>query len=76
MVVCIRGGSRADTLREYADLAGVPMKDKELSAEERDRWAPERQQLERDLPAARYLPGGSAQVQVRRVAPDQKGKPP
>jgi hypothetical protein len=58
----IRGSSRADALRWSADLAGVPIEDEPLPAEKRDRWAREWQQLERNLPAARYLPRGSAQV--------------
>ena len=54
LVICIRGGNRADALRWLADLAGVPMDDTPLSPEDRERWAAERRELERDLPAARY----------------------
>ena len=54
LVVQVRGGNRADALRWLADLAGVPMDDTPLSPEDRERWAAERRELERDLPAARY----------------------
>jgi hypothetical protein len=54
LVVRVRGGNRADALRWVADFAGVPMEDKPLSAEDRARWAAERRDIERDLPAARY----------------------
>jgi excisionase family DNA binding protein len=37
LVISIRGGSRADALRWCADLAGVPLNDKPLSAEDRAR---------------------------------------
>lgn len=55
LVVRVRGGNRADALRWCADLVGVPMDDTPLSPEERERWARERRELERDLPTARYL---------------------
>src|SRR5262245_1238259 len=45
----IRGGSRADALRRCADLAGVPLRDRPLSREDRARWAVERHALEADL---------------------------
>jgi len=54
LVVTVRGGTRQDALRWLADFAGVPMDDTPQSAEERKRWAAERRELERDLPAARY----------------------
>jgi len=54
LIVRARGGSRQDALRWCADLAGVQIEDKPLSPEDRARWAAERRQLERDLPAARY----------------------
>jgi len=53
LVVKVRGGNRADALRWAADLAGVPLDDKPLSAEDCARWAAERRELERDLPMAR-----------------------
>src|ERR1039458_1865723 len=52
LVVKVRGGNRADALRWAADLAGVPLDDKPLSAEGCARWAAERRELERDLPMA------------------------
>jgi hypothetical protein len=54
LVVQVRGGSRATALRWLADLAGIPLSDEPLSAEDRQRWAAERRALERDLPAARF----------------------
>jgi hypothetical protein len=54
LVVLVRGGTRADALRWLADLAGVPLDDKPLSAADRARWAAERREFERDLPEARY----------------------
>jgi hypothetical protein len=54
-----RGSSRADALRWCADLAGVPMEDRPLSAEDRARWAAEQRAIERDLPAALYWRRGA-----------------
>ena len=54
LVIRVRGGNRADALRWCADLAGMPMDDTPLSAAERARWARERREIERDMPAARY----------------------
>jgi hypothetical protein len=54
LVVHVRGGNRADALHWLADLAGVPLDDTPLTPEDRERWAAERQALERDLPAARF----------------------
>ncbi len=48
----VRGGSHKDALCWCAGLAGVPLEDRPLSAEDRARWATERRALERDLPAA------------------------
>src|ERR1017187_7791338 len=45
LVVRVRGGNRADALRWCADLAGVALEDRPLSAEDRARWAAERRQL-------------------------------
>jgi hypothetical protein len=53
LIVHVRGGSRVDALRWAADLAGVPLDDKPLFREDRARWARERRELERALPAAR-----------------------
>lgn len=53
LVQHVRGGSRADALRWCAELAGIPLSDEPLSAEDRARWAKERRALERDLPTAR-----------------------
>jgi hypothetical protein len=53
LVVHVRGGNRADALRWCAGLAGIPLSDEPLSAEDRARWAKERRALERDLPTAR-----------------------
>lgn len=53
LIVQLRGGSRADALRWVAEFAGVPLDDKPFSAEDRARWAAERRELERELPAAR-----------------------
>ncbi|MGA3099089.1 MAG: hypothetical protein ABSF25_21745 [Bryobacteraceae bacterium] len=53
LVQRVRGCSRADALRWCADLAGVPLEDKPLAPEDRERWAAERRELERDLPDAR-----------------------
>ena len=52
LVVRVRGGNRASALRWCADLVGVPMEDRPLSPADRERWARERRELERDLPAA------------------------
>ena len=49
----VRGGTRAEALRWVADLAGIQLDDKPLSAEARARWAAERRELDRDLPDAR-----------------------
>jgi hypothetical protein len=54
LVVRVRGGSRQDALKWLADFAGVPLQDQPLSAEERRRWAEERQQVEQYLPDAQY----------------------
>jgi hypothetical protein len=59
LVVRVRGGNRADALRWCADLAGVPMEDRPLSPAERERWARDRRELERDLPAARLWRRGA-----------------
>jgi hypothetical protein len=53
LVVRVRGGTRAEALRWVADLAGIQLDDKPLSAEARARWAAERRELDRDLPDAR-----------------------
>jgi hypothetical protein len=53
LVIQARGGNRADALRWCAELAGIPLDDKPLSADDRARWAAERRELERDLPGAR-----------------------
>lgn len=53
LVVRVRGGSRADALRWLADYAGIPLGDQPLSSADRARWAAERRETERDLPAAR-----------------------
>jgi hypothetical protein len=53
VIVRVRGGSRADALRWAADLAGVQLKDTPLSPRERERWAAERREIERNLPTAR-----------------------
>jgi hypothetical protein len=50
----VRGGSRYDALRWLAVYAGVPLDDRPLSQDERERWAEERRRVERDLPTARY----------------------
>ncbi len=52
LVVRVRGGGRADALRWCAELAGIPLDDKPLSAADRTRWAAERRELERELPNA------------------------
>lgn len=52
LVVRVRGGSRPDALRWLADLAGIPLDNRPLSASERARWAAERRAIEKDLPAA------------------------
>jgi hypothetical protein len=54
LVVRVRGGNRADALRFVADLTGLPMDDTPLTPEDRERWAAERRELERELPTARY----------------------
>jgi hypothetical protein len=54
LVVRVRGGNRADALRWLADLTGVALSDKPLSAEGRERWIRERRAFERNLPMARY----------------------
>jgi hypothetical protein len=59
LVQRIRGGNRADALRYAADLAGVPLDNKPLSAVDRARWGAERREFERDLPAARYWRRGT-----------------
>jgi hypothetical protein len=53
LVVRVRGGNRADALRWCADLVGIPLDDKPLSAADRARWLQERRLLERELPTAR-----------------------
>jgi hypothetical protein len=50
----VRGGTRQDALRFVAGLAGVPLDNKPLARAEKQRWARERRELERELPAARY----------------------
>lgn len=54
LVARVRGGSRQDALRWVADFAGIPVEDTPLSAADRAKWARQRRELERDLPAARY----------------------
>jgi hypothetical protein len=54
LVARVRGGGRADALRWVADLAGVPLDNTPISAEDRARWAVERRDTERSLPTARY----------------------
>jgi hypothetical protein len=53
LVQRIRGGSRQDALHFVADVAGVPLDDKELSPKDKARWATERREIERHLPTAR-----------------------
>jgi hypothetical protein len=52
LVVHVRGDSRADALRWCAGLAGIPLSDEPLSAEDRARWAREQREIARHLPAA------------------------
>jgi hypothetical protein len=54
LVVRVRGGNRADALRWLADFAGVPFEDTPLAADDRERRAQERRELERALPDARH----------------------
>jgi hypothetical protein len=54
LVQRVKGGNRADALRFVADMAGVPLGDKPLSAADSARWAAEQREFERDLPDARY----------------------
>jgi hypothetical protein len=54
-----RGSSRADALHFVADVAGVPLDDKELSPDDKARWARERRELEKHLPAARLWRRGA-----------------
>jgi len=50
----------AEQIARYAaDLAGVPLDNKPLSAVDRARWGAERREFERDLPAARYWRRGT-----------------
>jgi hypothetical protein len=53
LVARVRGCNRADALHWCAELAGLPIENKSLSAEDRKRWARKRHQLERDLPVGR-----------------------
>jgi hypothetical protein len=54
LVIRVRGGGRADALRWVADLAGVPLDDMPICAEDRARWAVERRDIERTLLTALY----------------------
>jgi hypothetical protein len=54
LIVHVRGDSRADALRWVAGLSGVSINDTALSARDRERWATERREIERDLPAAQW----------------------
>ncbi len=54
LIVRVRGGKRADALRWVAGLSGLSIDDTPLSPQNRERWAEERCEFERDLPAARY----------------------
>lgn len=54
LVQRVRGGNRADALRCVAELAGVPLDNTPVSAEDRARWALKRRDLEITLPTARY----------------------
>ena len=53
LIILARGGNRAGALRWCADLAGIELDDKPLSAANRAQWAAERSELERELPEAR-----------------------
>jgi hypothetical protein len=54
LIIQARGGNRADALRWAADLVGIALDDKPLSAADRARWAAEQRELRRELPKARY----------------------
>jgi len=54
LVSRVRGCSRQDALRFVAGLAGVRLDETPTSVADRRRWARERREMERDLPAAQY----------------------
>jgi hypothetical protein len=54
LIALVNGGSRQDALKWLAQFTGTALDDRPLSPEDRARYARERQQLEHDLPDARY----------------------
>jgi hypothetical protein len=54
LVARIRGGGRQDALKWVAQFAGVGLDDRPLSPAEKQRWAEQRREVNRELPAARY----------------------
>ena len=52
LIRLVRGGTRADALCFVAELAGIPLAETAFSAADRARWAAERLEIERHLPAA------------------------
>jgi hypothetical protein len=53
LVVRAHGGTRQDALKWCANLVGVPLVDRPLSAGERAEWSRRQSQIERQLPIAR-----------------------
>jgi hypothetical protein len=54
LVARIRGGSHYEALMWLADLAGIPLNHRPLSAGQRARWVRTRRRIALELPRARY----------------------
>jgi hypothetical protein len=54
LVQLVRGGTRQEALRWVADFGGTPLEERSFSPAERAEWVKARQDLERDLPDARF----------------------